>query len=93
MSEVTQNDFEVAFRRMCRRFAAAIMRCMADTDTSYADIASRLGISEKKVRSWMDSLMDGDGEVGLRHIADMCTALDAEVEFTVTPRKEQLEPA
>lgn len=86
-SPIPREILDAACRKMCRRIASTLIRAMAETDTSFALMAVRIGVPEKKVRKWMDALLDGTG-TRLRPISDMCTAMGCELDFHVTRRAE-----
>lgn len=62
-----------ARRLLTRRVAAALMAAMAETDSSFEQMAHRLGMkSDVLLRSWFHSLVDGDSKnVPLDVISDM----------------------
>lgn len=69
-------------RAFCRQIASAIIKCMGETDTSFALMAVRLNVTEKTVRGWIDDLMDGvEGKTTLRVIAEMCWAMCCVLQF------------
>lgn len=75
---------EQSLRVMCRRLAAALVRAMADTDTSLEDIAIRTGHSKDRVRRFIKALIDGKSQQnGLDMMSDFAGAMGCEVEFTV----------
>lgn len=84
---IPREELDRAVRAFCRRVAAAIIECMGDTDTSFAMMAVRLGVTEKTVRGWIDDLMDGvEGKTSMRVIAEMCWAMDCVPHFSATPK-------
>lgn len=83
-----KEQIRAAVRRFRRSAAAGIVAAMAETDTSFSVMAFRMSRREKTVRRWLMNLADGrraDKKDCLRYIADMATALDCRVEFSLRP--------
>lgn len=78
---------EKARRVTCRRIAAAVVQCMADTDTSFTEMAVRLDRKEETVRGWLTKLTDGES-IDLDSVSDMMTAMGAELAYSIQRRKE-----
>lgn len=87
VERIPEEVLERAARRLCRRIASVLVRCMAESDMNFADIGQRLNKSESSVRRWMNSLIDGTAKE-LRIMSDMAVAMGVEIEFSVTPLEE-----
>lgn len=84
---IPREELDRAVRTLCRNVAAALIQGMAETDTSFAMIAVKLGVTEKTVRGWIDDLMDGiEGKTTMRVIAEMCWAMGCVPQFSVNPK-------
>ena len=73
-------------RVTARHIAAAIVQCMADTDSSFEFIAGRIGVSDGTVRQWLHDLIEGKtGQKDIEHISDMAVAMSAQLVPMVRP--------
>ena len=96
----TDEQLNAARRRLCRRVASMLIRGMAETDTSYAQIAERMGVSEQVVKQLFAVLIAGTHR-GLGDIADIATAMGLHMEIALhkidpgefEPRRGQEEAA
>ena len=79
---VPQRHLDRARRQTKRRIAACLVRCMADTDMSFEQIAKRLGRKEETIRRWLDELVDAKpGGADLNEVSDCLLAMGAELVF------------
>lgn len=72
------------------------MGAMAETDTSFAEMALRLGRREKIVRRWLMRLADGrsaNSKDDLKILADMATACGCRIEISLQPLPQGTEDA
>lgn len=88
---LTDDEKERARRKLKRRVAAMLVRCMAEQDMSLEQIAERLGEKPDGTRKYLHDLIDGIGKE-LNSVSDLCLALDCEPEFSARLR-EQPNPA
>jgi hypothetical protein len=82
---IAQPLLDRARRQAKRRIAACLVNCMADTDTSFEQIAKRLGRKEETVRRWLDELVDAKPSANLDEVSDFLLAMAAELVFTAQP--------
>ena len=83
---IPREELDRAVRISCRRLAAVIVKCMADTDTSFALIAVRVDMTAEAVRAKLNTLMDGDcSNTSLGDAAVILWAMGARLEFHVEP--------
>ena len=81
---ITEDILAQVRRKASRRVAAALVRLMADTDTSFEVIAKRLGRDEEQVRKWLYGFIDGhDGSLDI--MSDLAFSMGAAWEFSVEP--------
>lgn len=80
-----------SIRRAHRLCGAVILQAMAETDTSFAQIAERLEVSEGHVREWLMQYADCsiEEEAGLRIVSFVLTAMDCrlDIRFEKIPKE------
>lgn len=85
---IPEETLAKARRKFARHLAAVIMQAMSDTDTSFTEIAVRIGKTEKTVRGWIDDLMDGEANLSLTSLSDVCWAMGCRPKVTLIPNEE-----
>lgn len=84
MDPIPKEELAKAARKFARKIAAAIVRCMAEEDFNYTQIAARLGKTEREISNWMQRLLDGDGSgAQLDHVSDILLAMGCELEWHI----------
>ena len=69
---VSDHHLLAARRRLARRIAAAVVTAMAETDTSFEQMAQRLGMrTDTLLRSWLFTLADGSTDVAFCRVSDL----------------------
>lgn len=74
---IPREDLERAVRRAHRLCGAAILQAMAETDTTFAQIAERLEVGEGHVREWLMQYAEGSMPEadGMRVISFLMTSM------------------
>lgn len=85
---IPEETLAKARRKFARHLAATIMQAMSHTDTSFTEIAVRIGKTEKTVRGWIDDLMDGEANLSLGNLSDVCWAMGCLPKVTLIPNEE-----
>ena len=71
-------------RRLARRIAAAVVTAMAETDTSFEQMAERLGMrTDTLLRSWFFTLADGGTDVALSQVSDLFLGCGCELTLSL----------
>lgn len=83
-----REELDRAARRAHRLCGAAILQAMAETDTSFAQMAERLGVGEGHVREWLMQYAEGlmPEADGLRVISLLMTSMGARVDVQFIAR-------
>lgn len=78
-----REEFARSIRRAHRLCGAVILQAMAETDTSFAQIAERLEVSEEHVRAWLMQYADCslEEEAGLRIVSFILTAMECRLDI------------
>lgn len=79
----SREDLDAAVRRAHRLCGAAILQAMAETDTSFAQIAETLGVGEGHVSEWLMQFAEGSmpsGSDGLRIVSHFMTSMGARID-------------
>jgi len=79
---VSDQRLLAARRRLARRIAAAVVTAMAETDTSFEEMAQRLGMrTDIPLRNGLATLVDGGTRIPFDHISDLMTGCGYELTF------------
>lgn len=94
MKPIPPDHLDRAIRRAQRLCGALMLRVMAETDTSFEQIATRLGVGNGHVREWLMRLADGtidtdDPGTSLRVIGSVLAAMHCELQLSAVPMVEQ----
>lgn len=78
-----KEEFARSIRRAHRLCGAVILQAMAETDTSFEQIAERMGVSEEHVRGWLMQYADCslEEESGLRIVSFILTTMDCRLDI------------
>ncbi len=80
---------ERAVRRLARIVASALIQAMAERDMSFEDVDRRLERRRGWTRRYIYRLADGRPQKGLRVLGEVSWALDAEINFRITPMESE----
>jgi predicted DNA-binding protein len=77
---IPKHAIEAARRKIKRRVASVLIRCMAEEDMGFEQIANRLDQPTETVRKWVYDLAEGIGK-DMNEMSDLALAMDCEIEF------------
>lgn len=78
-----------AGRMFARHVASQLIAAMSATDTSLAQIAVKLGCTEKKLRGQLEALIDGEPDgLTVRDLGEWCWAMDCAPVISICPIEE-----
>lgn len=81
---IPQEELDRARRTTCRRVASAIVKAMAETDTSRKQIGDRVGGEPDDILAVVIRLTDGE-PVALDKVSDIFVAMGVELTMSLAP--------
>src|SRR5258708_1738400 len=89
IDKISPDDIARARRKINRRFAALIIKAMAESDMSLKDIAVRAGIFYPTLKDKLDKMINGVSILNsFDFISDVLLAMDAELGWAIVPIKK-----